>query len=92
MTCDEFEMDLHYRHFRSGSEGIWDIKARDGDVKIELSVYDEVVQEVVHDNFDFFAETIEKELTTRIENDWDQGLLTDEEKFVFLRILGKVLE
>lgn len=92
MTADEFEMDLYYRPFRTGSKGIWDIKARDGEVKIELSVYDEAVQEVVKDNFDFFTETIEKELTTRIENDWDQGLLTDEEKFVFLRILRKVLE
>ena len=91
MTADEFEMDLHYHHFRSGSEGIWDIKARDGDIKIELSVYDENIQEAVKDNFETFSETVEEKLTDRVENMCDLGEISDEEKEIFLRILGKVI-
>ena len=92
MTADEFEMDLHYRHFRSNSEGIWDIAARDGDVKIGISVYDEDVQEVVKDNFENFSETIEKELLSRLDSLWDQDMITDEERRVFTKILEAVTE
>ena len=91
MTCDEFEMDLHYRHFRTGSEGIWDIKARDGDVKIELSVYDEAVQEVVKDNFDYFSDTFKEELIERVENKWDNSEITDVEKDTLLRLIEVIL-
>lgn len=90
MTADEFEMDCHYIIYSKTHE--WDVKVRDGDMKIEFSVYDEYIQEVVKDNFEYFTETIEKELTERAESDWDNGLLTDEEKSVFLRILKKVIE
>ena len=91
MTADEFEMDLHYRHFRSGSEGIWDINARDGDVKIELSVYDEAVQEVVKDNFDEFSDTFKEELIERVESKWDNSEITDEERDTLLRLIEVIL-
>ena len=91
MTTDEFEMDLHYRHFRSGFEGIWDIKARDGDVRIELSVYDEAVQEVLKDNFDEFSDTFKEELIERVESKWDNSEITDEEKDILLRLIEVIL-
>jgi hypothetical protein len=90
MTMDEFEMDPHSRpYFRNEIE--WDIKARDGDIKIEFSVYDENIQEAVKDNFDSFSETVVRELTERIESKWDNGEISDEDKAAFIRILGKVI-
>ena len=91
MTVDEFEMDPHYHLYRK-NEIEWDIKACDGNIKIEFPVYDEYVQEVVKDNFEYFTETIEKELTERVESEYDEGLLTDAEKAIFLRILGRLME
>ena len=90
MTMDDFEMDPHYHLYRK-NEIEWFIKARDGDIRLEFSVFDENVQEVVKDNFDHFAETVEKELTERVESDWDNSLISDEEKDVFLRVLGVIL-
>ena len=90
MTCDEFEMDPH-SSWRKKNETEWNIKAADGMMKVEFSVYDEYIQEVVKDNFEYFMKTVETELTERIENEWDEGLLTDEEKSVFLRILGRLI-
>lgn len=90
MTCDEFEMDPHFS-WRKKNETEWFFKVADGGMKAEFSVYDEYIQEAVVDNFDHFAETVEKELTQRVENDWDVGLITDEEKSIFLRILGRLL-
>ena len=90
MTMDEFEMDPHYHLYRK-NEIEWDIKARDGDIKIEFSVFDENIQETVKDNFENFTETVEQELTERIENEWDLGRISDEEKLVFLRVLGVIL-
>ena len=90
MTMDEFEMDPHSRpYFRNEIE--WDIKARDGDIKIEFSVYDENIQETVKDNFDSFSDTIKKELIERIECAWDNGEISDEDKAAFIRILEKVI-
>ena len=90
MTMDEFEMDPHSRpYFKNEIE--WDIKARDGDIKIEFSVYDEGVQEVIADNFDSFSETVVKKLTERIESKWDNGEISDEDKAAFIRILEKVV-
>ena len=43
MTVDEFEMDPHYHLYRK-NEIEWDVKARDGDIRIEFPVYDECVQ------------------------------------------------
>ena len=90
MTVDEFEMDPHYHLYRK-NEIEWDVKARDGDVKIEFSVYDENIQEAVKDNFENFFETVEQELTERVENMCDLGEISDAEKRVFLVILGKVI-
>jgi len=90
MTVDEFEMDPHYHLYRK-NEIEWDIKARDGDIKIEFSVYDENIQEAVKDNFDSFSETVVKELTDRLASKWDNGDISDEDKDAFIRILGKVI-
>ena len=90
MTVDEFEMDPHYHLYRK-NEIEWDVKARDGDIRIEFPVYDEYVQQIVKDNFEHFGETVQTELTERVESDWDNGEITDAEKAVFLRILGKVI-
>ena len=90
MTCDEFEMDPH-SSWRRKNETEWEFKVADGGMKAEFSVYDEYIQEAVKDNFDFFTETIEKELTERVESEWDEGLLTDEEKSIFLRVLGRLI-
>jgi len=90
MTVDEFEMDPHYHLYRK-NEIEWDIKARDGDIKIEFSVYDENIQEAVKDNFDSFSETVVRELTERIESKWDNGEISDEDKAAFIRILEKVV-
>ena len=89
MTVDEFEMDPHYNHWQHKTE--WDIKIAYGDMTSSFSVIDDDVQQIVSDNFDHFSETIEKELTERVENDWDNSLLTDEEKFRFLEILRRIL-
>lgn len=90
MTVDEFEMDPHSHLYRK-NEIEWDVKARDGDIKIEFSVYDENIQEAVKDNFDSFSETVVRELTERIESKWDNGEISDEDKAAFIRILEKVV-
>ena len=90
MTMDEFEMDPHYHLYRK-NEIEWDVKARDGDIKIEFSVYNDAVQETVKDNFDSFSDTIKKELIERIECAWDNSEISDEDKAAFIRILGKVI-
>ena len=89
MTADEFEMDCHYEIY--SQTDIWEVSVRDGDMKSEFSVYDEDIQEAVRENFEYFTETIEKELTERAESDWDNSLLTDEEKSKFLEILRRIL-
>ena len=90
MTVDEFEMDPHYHLYRK-NEIEWDVKARDGDIKIEFSVYDENVQEVVRDNFEYFFETASKEITDRVLNLWAEGKITDREKQGFIDILRMVM-
>ena len=89
MTADEFSMDPHYASFYK--ETVWDVTARDGDIKMELRVYDEDVQQIVKDNFEYFAKTVQTELTERIVSDWDNGKITDAEKAVFLEILGRLI-
>lgn len=90
MTVDEFEMDPHYHLYRK-NEIEWDVKARDGDIKIEFSVYDENVQEVVRDNFEYFFDTAAKEIADRVLNLWDEGKITDREKQGFIDILRMVM-
>ena len=89
MTADEFEMDWHSSYYRKRG-GEWEIKVRDGDMKIEFSVYDDDVKEAFKDNIEDFSEIIRDELTDRAENAWDNGDISDEEKEIFLRILEKV--
>ena len=88
MTCDEFEMNAHHGYFR---ELTWTINAKDGGMKIELSVFDENIQDTVKYNFAYLSETIKEKLTDRAVDLWDLGEITDTEKAVFLTILEKVM-
>lgn len=89
MTCDEFEMDAHYSSWRQRTH--WLIKARDGDMKVEMEVDDDVVQECISDNFDYVIDTIGKEITERVFNMNDLGQITDEEKAIFDKIMLMVI-
>ena len=90
MTCDEFSMESH-THLYHRNEIEWDIKARDGSVRIEFSVYNDVIQEVVKDNFEDFSVTVSDEITERVECAWDNGEISGAEKEMFIRILKKVM-
>ena len=89
MTCDEFEMDANYSSWRQRTQ--WQIKARDGDMKVEMEVDDDVMQECIQDNFENISDTVTKEIEERTECAWDNSEITDEEKEIFLRILKKVM-
>ena len=89
MTCDEFEMDANYSSWRQRTQ--WQIKARDGDMKAEMEVDDDVMQECIQDNFENISDTVTKEIEERTECAWDNSEITDEEKEIFLRILKKVM-
>ena len=89
MTSDEFEMDVHYSRCRQRMQ--WNIKARDGDMKIEMDVDDDVMQECIADNFDYVIDTVGKEITYRVANMNDLGQITDEEKAVFDKIMLMVV-
>ena len=89
MTCDDFEMDAHYSSWRQNVE--WEIKAKDCDMKIEMAVDDDVIQECISDNFDYIIDTVGKELTDRVFNMNDLGQITDEEKAIFDKIMLMVV-
>ena len=91
MTCGEFEMDPHDCIYRN-HEIEWHIKVRDGDIKIEFSVYDECIQDAIKDNFDYVIDTVGKEITERVFSMNDLGQITDEEKAVFNKIMMMVIE
>ena len=90
MTADEFEMDWHSFCYRKRG-GEWDIKVRDGDMKIEFSVYDEYIQEALKDNWDYISDMAAKEIADRVLNLWDEGKLTDQQKQTFIDILRMVI-
>ena len=89
MTCDDFEMNGHYSSWRQ--RNLWQIKAADGGMKIEMEVDDDVMQECIQDNFENISDTVTKEIEERTECAWDNSEITDEEKEIFLRILKKVM-
>ena len=89
MTCDEFEMDANYSSWRQRTQ--WQIKARDGDMKAEMEVDDDVMQECIVDNFDYIIDTVGKEISYRVANMNDLGQITDEEKAVFDKIMLMVI-
>ncbi len=89
MTADEFSMDSHF--YYRGHEKEWDISVRNGDMKVEFSVYDEMIQEVVKDNFEDFSDTFKEELLERIDNKWDNSEITDEERDILLRLIEAIL-
>ena len=89
MTCDDFERDAHYSRWRQHTE--WLIKAKDCDMKIEMTVDDDVIQECISDNFDYIIDTVGKELTERVFNMNDLGQITDEEKAIFNKIMLMVV-
>ena len=91
MTVGDFEMDWHTSCYRKRG-GEWNIKARDGDMKIEMNVDDDVMQECITDNFDYVIDTVGKEISYRIANMNDLGQITDEEKAIFDKIMLMVIE
>ena len=89
MTCDDFEMYAHYSAWRQRTQ--WKIKAKDGDMSIELSVDDDIIQECIEDNFDYIIDTVGKGITERVLNMNDLGQITDEEKAVFNKVMLMVI-
>lgn len=90
MTCDEFDMDVHYSSWRQ--RVMWQIKAEDGGMKVEMEVDDDMMQECIKDNFDYVIDTVGKEISQRVFNMNDLGQITDEEMAVFNRIMLMVVE
>lgn len=88
MTMGEFEMDAHHKY---GGKVEWDINARDGDMRIEFTVYDDAVQDVIRDNFDDLEDTIKQILKDRLEDKWDKEIITGADKDAFIRILEAIL-
>lgn len=89
MSCDDFEMDAHYFTWRQCAQ--WKIKAKDGDMYIELSVDDDIIQECIEDNFDYIIDTVGKGITERVLNMNDLGQITDQEKEIFNKIMLMVV-
>ena len=89
MTMGEFEMDAHYSRLHNGR--IWYVKARGGDARMEFTIHDDAAQDVIRDNFDDMADTIKNEIRDRIEDKWDQSLISDKDKETFLKILEAIL-
>ena len=71
--------------------GEWLLRITDGDSKFNTTVYDEAVQDVVKDNFDYISDTVKNEILCRLDSAWDKDLVTDEERDTFARILEKVI-
>lgn len=90
MTCDEFEMDTYYSSWRH--HVMWQIKAEDGGMKVEMEVDDDAMQECIKDNLDYVIDTVGKEISQRVFNMNDLGQITDEEMAVFNRIMLMVVE
>ena len=89
MTADDFEMKGGYSSWRQRT--IWHITARENDMRIEMKIDDDVMQECIQDNFENISDTVTKEIEERTECAWDNSEITDEEKEIFLRILKKVM-
>ena len=89
MTADEFSMDPHYSIYHK--ETMWDVTMRDGCTKIGFEVYDDDVQKIIRDSFDYVEDSITKEILDRLDSKWDEGLISDEDKETFTRILKKVI-
>lgn len=90
MTCDDFEMEAYYSMWRQLTQ--WKIKAKDGGMKVEMEIDDDIVQDCIVDNFDYVIDTVGKEITERVNNMNDLGQITDEEKAVFNKIMLMVVE
>ena len=90
MIVDGFQMDAHYDSW--SKRWNWDIKASYSDMKMEFSVGDEDIQDIVRYNFEMFGDMIKEELTERFIGMWDKDEFTDDEKKIFLELLGRVIE
>ena len=88
MTMSEFEMDAHRKY---GGKVEWDINARDGDMRIEFTVHDDDVQQIIKDDFDDISDTVKKEILDRIDVLWNQDIVSDADKDTFIRILEAIL-
>lgn len=89
MTCDEFEMNANYSSWRSRT--VWQIKAEDGGMKVEMEVDDDIIQETISENYDYVVDTVATEITKCVNNLWDDSRITDEEKATFNKIMLMVI-
>ena len=87
MTADGFDL----KHVSFMGRGEWKLRISDGDSKFETSVYDDAVQETIADNFDYVSDTVKNEILCRLDDKWDKGEISDEERDTFARILEKVV-
>ena len=84
MTADTFNM-------RYASRDEWKLMVSDGATDITTTVYDEDVQKVIADRFDYISDTVKMEILERLDNKWDAGEISDEDKDAFIRILEEVV-
>ena len=89
MTADEFDMDPHYSSYYRETK--WEISMRDGETRTSFEVYDEDVQNCIVDSFEYIEDTVKAVLKDRVEEVWDKGLVTDEERGIFEKVLGMII-
>lgn len=89
MTADEFNMDPHYSSYYKETK--WTISMRDGETWTSFEVYDEDVQRCIRDSFEHIEDTVKAVLKDRVEDVWDVGLVTDEERRIFEKVLGMII-
>ena len=87
MTADGFDI----KHISFMGRGEWKLRITDGDSKFETSVYDDALQESIADSFDYISDTVKNEILCRLDDKWDKGEISDEERDPFARILEKVV-
>ena len=87
MTADGFDL----KQISFMGRGEWKLRISDGDSKFETSVYDDTVQEIIADNFDYVSDTVKNEILCRLDDKWDKGEISDEERDAFARILERVV-
>lgn len=89
MTADEFDMDPHHSFYYKETK--WDISMRDGETRTSFEVYDEDVQRCIRDSFEHIEDTVKAVLKDRVENVWDEDLVTDEERRIFEKVLEMII-
>ena len=89
MSADQFDMDPHYHSYYKETE--WEISMRDSDTKISFRVCDDDVQHCIRDSFEYIEDTVKAVLKDRVEDTWDEDLVTDEERRIFEKVLEMII-